>query len=142
MVLLFNGWNTLSGQVTGSFTDPRDGITYFWVKIGDQTWMSENLAYLPQVDTVTDGSEDISEGKYYYVYEFAPQPGNDETTQVANAKATVNYQTYGVLYNWYAAMENDNSSATNPSRVQGVCHTGWHMPSNSEWMELENLAYR
>ena len=120
MVLLFNGLNTLSGQDTGSFTDPRDGISYFWVKIGDQTWMSENLAYLPQVDTVTDGSEDISEGKFYYVYDFAPDQANDESTQVANAKATVNYQTYGVLYNWYAAMDGYNSSTTNPSRIQGI----------------------
>ena len=125
------------GQETGSFVDSRDGNTYFWVKIGDQTWMSENLAYLPQVDTVTDGSEDISKGKYYYVYEFAPLEGNDEATQVTNAKATVNFQTYGVLYNWNAAMENENSSATNPSRVQGVCPDGWHLPSNGEWMELE-----
>ena len=138
MLFLFGELFTLSGQETGSFTDSRDGIAYSWVKIGDQTWMSENLAYLPLVDTVTDGSEDISEGKYYYVYDFAPQPGNDETTQVTNAKATVNYQTYGVLYNWYAAMENDNSSSTNPSRVQGVCPAGWHMASIDEWWELDN----
>jgi len=138
MLFLFGELFTLSGQETGSFTDLRDGITYSWVKIGDQTWMSENLAYLPQVDTVTDGSEDISEGKFYYVYDFAPQPGNDETTQVTNAKATVNYQTYGVLYNWFASMDGYNSSGTNPSRVQGVCPTDWHMASIDEWWELDN----
>ena len=85
ILFLFGELFTLKAQETGSFTDPRDGITYFWVKIGDQTWISENLAYLPQVDTVSDGSEDISEGKYYYVYEFAPLEGNDEITQVTNA---------------------------------------------------------
>jgi len=57
---------------------------------------------------------------------------------VSNAKATVNYQTYGVLYNWYAAMDGYSSSATNPSCVQGVCPTGWHMASIDEWWELDN----
>jgi len=137
MLFLFGELFTLSGQETGSFTDSRDDSTYYWVKIGDQTWMSENLAYLPQVDTVTGGSEDIPEGKYYYVYDFTPLEGNDETTQVSNAKATVNYQTYGVLYNWYAAMDGYSSSATNPSRVQGVCPDGWHLPGDAEWSELE-----
>ncbi len=28
------------------------------------------------------------------------------------------------------------SSIANPSGVQGACPTGWHLPSDPEWMEL------
>ena len=30
------------------------------------------------------------------------------------------------------------SSSTNPSGVQGVCPTGWHLPSDAEWIQLTN----
>lgn len=114
----------------GTFTDPRDGKVYQTVVIRNQVWMAENLAYLPSVNMVADGSEDAA-GSYYYVYGY-------DGTNVADAKATDNYATYGVLYNWTAAMDGEASSTTNPSGIQGVCPAGWHLPSEAEWTELTN----
>jgi uncharacterized protein (TIGR02145 family) len=45
--------------------------------------------------------------------------------------------TFGALYTWAAAMKGAAQSSTNPSGVQGVCPTGWHLPSDAEWKELE-----
>jgi uncharacterized protein (TIGR02145 family) len=46
---------------------------------------------------------------------------------------------YGALYTWAAAMgDNAVSSGTNPSGVQGVCPSGWHLPSDAEWTELRD----
>jgi len=121
---------TIEETTSGTFIDSRDGNEYNWVQIGDQVWMAENLAYLPSVNMVADGSEDAA-GSYYYVYGY-------DGTNVADAKATDNYATYGVLYNWTAAMDGEASSTTNPSGIQGVCPAGWHLPSDAEWAGLTN----
>lgn len=105
---------TIEETTSGTFIDSRDGNEYNWVQIGDQVWMAENLAYLPSVNMVADGSEDAA-GSYYYVYGY-------DGTNVADAKATDNYATYGVLYNWTAACNS--------------CPAGWHLPSDAEWTEL------
>lgn len=111
----------------GTMTDSRDGNTYNTIIIGEQTWFAENLAYLPSVSPSADSS---FTDPYYYVYNYQ---GSD----VATAKATDNYITYGVLYNWSAAMAGTASSNTNSSNVQGVCPSGWHLPSDDEWKQLE-----
>jgi uncharacterized protein (TIGR02145 family) len=98
---------------SGTFTDSRDGNSYNWVEIGNQIWMAENLAYLPTVNPATSSSG--AEPKYY-VFGYSG-------SIVSEAKATDNYNTYGVLYNWVAAMD--------------VCPDGWHLPDDNEWKELE-----
>ena len=50
----------------------------------------------------------------------------------------VNVASYGYLYNWPAVMHGVSSSESNPSGVQGICPTGWHVPSDAEWTELTN----
>ncbi len=116
----------LSDLLNNGFTDSRDGNHYNAVRIGNQVWMAENLKYLPSVSGPVTGSQTIP---YYYVYDYYG-------TDVTAAKATTNYTTYGVLYNWAAAMNGAASSAANPSGVQGVCPAGWHLPSDAEWTQL------
>jgi uncharacterized protein (TIGR02145 family) len=89
-----------------------DGKNYSIVKIGNQTWMAENLTYLPTVSPSSTGSET---DPYYYVYGY-------EGSTVASAKASANFGTYGALYNWPAAM--------------AACPSGWHLPTDAEWTTL------
>ena len=103
-----------NGNLSGTFTDSRDGHVYKTIKIGEQVWMAENLAYMPAVSPPTEGSYTEP---LYYVYGY-------EGTNVAAAKATDNYATYGVLYNWPAAMAS--------------CPTGWHLPTDEEWIALKS----
>ncbi len=97
---------------TDTFTDSRDGNVYKTVKIGNQVWMAENLRYLPNVY----GRYAIAvSSARNYVYGY-------EGTNVDDAKATENYKTYGVLYNWMGA--------------KAACPPGWHLPTAEEWAEL------
>jgi uncharacterized protein (TIGR02145 family) len=100
--------------ISGTFTDPRDGKTYKTVKIGNQEWFAENLAYLPAVSPASAGS---TTSPHYYVYNY-------NGTDVATAKATTNFTTYGVLYNFEAS--------------KAACPPGWHLPTDAEWTALEN----
>jgi uncharacterized protein (TIGR02145 family) len=119
-------FTTSGGGGDGTFTDSRDGHVYPYKTIGNQTWMTENLAWLPSVNP----SSVYSYTKpYNYVYGY-------NGTTVSEAKATANYTTYGVLYNWPAAMNGAASSTSVPSGVQGICPPGWHLPSDAEWTVL------
>lgn len=121
---------------SGVFTDSRDSQTYKWTKIGNQVWMAENLKYLPDADKNGGSSLSLvgpgtSSDTNQYAYVF----GYDGTNVVA-AKATANYQNYGVLYNWAGAMAGSSPSDNNPSLSRGICPLGWHLPSFQEWKQL------
>lgn len=125
-VITFKTQSSGGGGGTNTFTDQRDGNIYKTVTIGSQVWMAENLKYLPSVV----GAGTVSQiSPYFYVLGY-------NGTNVTEAKATSNYNTYGVLYNWPAALNKAESSTANPSGVQGVCPIGWHLPSDTEWTQL------
>ncbi len=121
----------------GSFIDGRDGHEYGWVRVGSQIWMSENLAYLPEIHAITDNSVDEPR---YYVYGNSSRdidsakkfqmPGNN-TIDSINV-----YNEFGVLYNWPAIADGQNPG--DKKYFQGVCPAGWHVPSDKEWMRLES----
>lgn len=99
------------GPCPSTMTD-YDGNTYNTVKIGTQCWMKENL----KTTHYSDGTEiALGNGRYN------PNGNSSEVSM------------YGFLYDWYAIMHEEKSSDQIPSRVQGICPTGWHVPSVSEW---------
>ena len=104
-------------SVEDLLTDARDEQhvqVYKTVKIGNQTWMAENLNY--SVD-----------------------PGKQSWCHDDNAE---NCSMYGRLYTWAAAVGKTEAECgyghecdlTEP--VQGVCPEGWHLPSKDEWNAL------
>jgi uncharacterized protein (TIGR02145 family) len=90
-----------------------DKRNYKVVVIDKMIWMAENLAYLPAVSPSSEGS--LTE-PFYYVNGY-------NGTNMGEAKATDNYKTYGVLYNWTAA--------------KAACPVGWRLPTDAEWKKLE-----
>ena len=46
----------LIGQ-SGTFEDERDGKTYKWVRVGDQIWMVQNLAYKADRVAIVTGKQ-------------------------------------------------------------------------------------
>ncbi len=116
-------------RIYDTFIDNRDGQVYKAVTIGNQTWMAENLNAIRYDDGTSlvegNGVGDISgesSSKYYFYYD-------DDSSTYADL--------YGALYTWVAAMDSQASSDNNPSGVKGVCPDGWHLPSDSEWKEME-----
>jgi uncharacterized protein (TIGR02145 family) len=104
------------GIMKEQFCDSRDGKKYFYVEIGDQTWMAENLNY------------NAANSRCY----------GDNTGGDSQGNCT----TYGRLYDWATAMALSSScnSTTCSGQVsakhQGVCPNGWHIPSNDDWGAL------
>ena len=105
----------------GSFS--YGGQTYRTVKIGTQTWMAENLNYADSI-----AMPNLAGNSWCY--------GNS-----ADSCAK-----YGRLYTWTAAMNlassylSEKASSVISSPHQGVCPTGWHVPSRSEWTTLETAV--
>lgn len=119
----------------GTVTD-RSGNVYSTIFIGRQCWMKENLRTKYYADgnpinyVLNTASNPSGQGthslnnSYYYYYS-----DNDSTTM--NER--------GLLYTWHAVMKGAGSSDNNPSGILGICPYGWHVPSSTEWCELENF---
>ncbi len=101
--------------ITFNFIECTDGDNnhYPAVRIGDQTWMAENLKTTKfsngiAISPVTDNLQWTSLTGPGYCWQ-----GNNEDP---------NKNLYGGLYNWFAV-----------SSANKLCPTGWHVPTDTEW---------
>ena len=111
----FDGWTPCPTMST--ITD-IDGNVYNTVQIGSQCWIKENLKTTTYqngtpIPNVTDPDEwvDLTTGAYVWY-------NNDISWK----------DLYGTLYNWYATVD-----------ANGLCPTGWHVPTNDEWTALTDF---
>jgi uncharacterized protein (TIGR02145 family) len=89
------------------------GQIYNTVAIGGQCWLKENLNVGIMIDSLANPSNNGIIEKYCY--------GNN----------LANCTTYGGLYQWDEAMQYVTTSGT-----KGICPSGWHMPTNTEFQTL------
>ncbi len=89
------------------------GKNYNTVKIGTQCWFQENLDIGTMVTGITGQTDNSTIEKYCY--------GDN----------SANCSTSGGLYQWNEAMQYSTTEG-----VQGICPTGWHIPSYTELQTL------
>jgi len=106
---------TTSFSCGTSMVSDIDNNTYNTVQIGSQCWMQSNLKVIKyrNGDNIPTG---LSDAQWSSTTSGA--------TVVYNSNAA-NDALYGKLYNWFAV--ND---------LRGLCPTGWHVPSDSEWATI------
>lgn len=108
-------------SIEGDPVTDIDGNVYKTVVMGNQIWMKENLNVKTfsngdKIPTITPDTLDLSDLENP-IYQFAYK--SDES--IADI--------YGRFYTWYTVVDSRN-----------VCPTGWHVPSDEEFCELENFV--
>lgn len=104
--------------------DNRDGKSYKTVLIGSQCWMAENLNVGTFSTLANQGTSCSSIQKYCY----------SDTESNCNTNFGT-YGTTGAYYQWNQAMCGSTIAGT-----QGICPSGWHIPTHSEITILERAV--
>ena len=121
-VISFSTTGSITGDIkfntdlSYSSLSDNDFNTYRTIKIGNQTWMAENLrttkyndgTAIPLVPAGPSGWAGLSTPAYCWYL-------NNEAKYKNN---------YGALYNWYCV------------NTDKLCPAGWHVPSYEEWETL------
>ncbi len=136
----FRTYSSCPGAAT--VTD-HEGNVYNTVQIGNQCWTRENMRCTTSPSTGTSILE-FPAGYYSYTGKKAYYVNGD----------SANTLTYGLLYNWAAAVDTFHTdygeTSTSASHVlsvtfsgnrRGICPAGWHVPSHAEWTQLTNYVY-
>ena len=101
-----------------------DGNTYSTVRIGNQCWMRENL----RVTKYPNGTAIVESTNTATNTPYRRNPAGG-----ANALSVQGY-----LYNYTAASAGLSAMAS--EKIQGICPTGWHLPTRADWNELKTYV--
>ncbi|PIQ11530.1 MAG: hypothetical protein COW71_00565 [Ignavibacteriales bacterium CG18_big_fil_WC_8_21_14_2_50_31_20] len=93
------------------------GQTYNTIQIGTQCWLKENLNVGTMINSTTSGYQ---------------QTDNSITEKYCYDNNESNCDVYGGLYEWTEAMQYATTEG-----AQGICPTGWHIPTYAEYQILE-----
>ena len=105
------------------FIKDIDSNTYKVVIIGNQVWMAENL----KTKRLNDGTRiPFVPGDKLWLGQKKPALCWYNDGPFVNDSARY-VSTYGFLYNWYAV------------NTGKLCPDGWHVPSGSEWEDMEEF---
>jgi uncharacterized protein (TIGR02145 family) len=120
-----NSWGFIIPFFCGqTLSDPRDGKNYATVQIGSQCWMKENMNVGTMISSTTGGTN--NDGR---------QTNNAVFEKYCYLNVEANCATYGGLYQWDEMMQ-----YTTTQGVQGICPTGWHLPTDNEWSTLTDYV--
>lgn len=128
-----NYWKRFYGNESKTYeklVDHRDGKIYRTIKIGEQTWMAENLNYSNEKD-------------------YPSMIGRNWCLNDSDSCAV-----FGRYYTWSAAIDSvywskqektcgyDEDPCELPDKVQGICPNGWRLPKHSDLYFLAELGYK
>jgi len=109
-----------------------DNYWYETVLIGDQCWFAENLRTTVYADGtvipagLTDGEWVSTISGATAVYGEGSSGCDNYSPDIDACDEAQSLVEYGRLYNWYAVDD-----------ARGLCPSGWHVPSDSDWISLE-----
>jgi uncharacterized protein (TIGR02145 family) len=134
-IYIWNGstWTPIKSNDCSNVTD-YEGNTYLAAQFGAAgCWMTENLrskVYSSDGTPLPVGFDAKVASKFYYY------PG-------ANEQIFTSHPEYGLLYTWVAATDrpatdmDEAYDSPDQTQYQGICPSGWHLPSDYEWNQLE-----
>lgn len=101
--------NGVNNCVYGTLEDARDGKVYRTITIGNQEWMAENLNFAAH---------------------------NSFCIQKDNCKENGRLYSFGAVYDTSSTHCVYEKRCDVETPIQGVCPSGWHVPSLEEWKSL------
>ena len=112
-----------------------NGHNYETVEIGGQCWFAENLRTVAYSDGsliasgLDDGGWTTTMAGATTVNGEGNSSCNTFSPDFDACDVDASLMAYGRLYNWYAVED-----------ARGLCPSGWHVPTDGEWTELEDYV--